>query len=70
MPRPIALWSRAAPDLDTLLKDYKSTVSISHAEVFDRHSANIESRAVRSRLANGMKVVVLPRRLRPTWCPV
>jgi zinc protease len=52
----------AAPDLDTLLKDYKSTVSISHAEVFDPTPANIESRAVRSRLANGMKVVVLPKK--------
>src|SRR5215831_18985105 len=49
------------PDLDALLKNYKSTVTISRAEVFDPTPANIESRVVRSKLANGMKVVMLPK---------
>jgi zinc protease len=50
------------PDLNNLLKDYKSTVTISHAEVFDPTPANIESRVLRSKLANGMKVVILPKK--------
>ena len=50
------------PDLDALLKNYKSTVTISHAEVFDPTPANIEKRVVRSKLANGMKVVMLTKK--------
>jgi zinc protease len=50
------------PDLTALLKDYKSTVSISHGEIFDPTPANIESRVVRSKLSNGMKVVMLPKK--------
>jgi zinc protease len=52
----------AAPDLETLLRDYKSTVVISHAEVFDPTPANIEARAVREKLSNGMKLVILPKK--------
>ncbi len=50
------------PDLEAILKDHKSTVTISHAEVFDPTPANIESRVVRSKLPNGMKVVMLPKK--------
>ena len=50
------------PDLESLLKDHKSTVTITHAEVFDPTPANIESRVVRSQLPNGMKVVILPKK--------
>jgi zinc protease len=50
------------PDLEALLKDHKSTVTITHAEVFDPTPANIESRVVRSKLPNGMKVVILPKK--------
>jgi zinc protease len=49
------------PDLESLLKDHVSTVTISHAEVFDPTPANIEKRVVRSQLPNGMKVVMLPK---------
>ena len=35
---------------------------ISHGESFDPAPANIESRVVRSKLANGMKLVVLPKK--------
>jgi zinc protease len=51
----------ATPDLAVTLKNYKSTVTIVHAETFDPTIANIESRVVRSKLANGMKVDVLPK---------
>jgi zinc protease len=50
------------PDLEALLKDHKSTVTITHAEVFDPTPANIESRVVRSQLPNGMKLVILPKK--------
>ena len=50
------------PDLDALLKNYKSTVTISHAEAFDPTPANIEARVARSKLANGMKLVMLPKK--------
>jgi zinc protease len=49
------------PDLEALLANYSSKVTISHAERFDPTPANIESRVVRSKLANGMKAVVLPK---------
>jgi zinc protease len=52
----------ATPDLDATLKTYKSTVTIVHAETFDPTIANIESRVVRSKLANGMKVDILPKK--------
>jgi zinc protease len=51
----------AAPDLEAMLRDYKSTVTISHGESFDPAPANIEQRVARSKLANGMKLVVLPK---------
>jgi len=47
------------PDLEATLKNYKSTINIVHAEMFDPTIANIESRLVRSKLANGMKLDVL-----------
>jgi zinc protease len=50
------------PDLQSLLNNYKSSVLISHAEVFDPTPANIESRVLRFRLPNGMKVVILPKK--------
>ncbi|MGO9257771.1 MAG: M16 family metallopeptidase [Bryobacteraceae bacterium] len=50
------------PDLAVLLKDYKSNVVISRAEVFDPTPANIEVRVVRDKLANGMKLVMLSKK--------
>src|ERR1019366_7608342 len=50
------------PDLETLLKDYKRSVVISRGESFDPTPANIESRLTRSKLPNGMKLVVLPKK--------
>jgi zinc protease len=50
------------PDLNSLLANYKSSVTVEHGEVFDPTPTNIERRLVRSKLANGMKVVVLPKK--------
>jgi len=50
------------PDLEALLKDYKSTINISHGEAFDPTPSNIESRVLRSKLPNGMKIVMLPKK--------
>jgi hypothetical protein len=37
-------------------------VTVAQGEVFDPSPANIESRVARSKLANGMKVVVVPKK--------
>jgi zinc protease len=52
----------ARPDLASTLRDYKSTVTVVRGETFDPTIANIESRVVRGRLANGMRVAVLPKK--------
>lgn len=52
----------AAPALSETLRDYTSKVSVVRGESFDPTIPNIESRVVRSRLANGMKVAVLSKK--------
>jgi zinc protease len=54
----------ATPDLEALFKGYKSELTVSQGESFDPTPANIESRIIRSKLPNGMKLVVLPRQTR------
>jgi zinc protease len=54
----------AAPDFESLFGDYKSTATVSQGESFDPTPANIESRITRSRLPNGMKLAMLPRKTR------
>jgi zinc protease len=54
----------AAPDTAVLLKDYKGGEVVSQGEMFDPTPSNIESRIARTRLANGMKLVLLPKRTR------
>ena len=54
----------AAPDTAALLKDYKGGVTVSQGEAFDPTPSNIEGRLTRTRLANGMKVVLLPKKTR------
>jgi zinc protease len=51
-----------APDLKKTLENYKSTISVARAETFDPTIPNIEHRVVRSKLSNGMKVAVLPKK--------
>jgi zinc protease len=52
----------AAPTLSSYLSTYTSTVKVVHGESFDPTIANIESRVVRSKLANGMKVAILTKK--------
>jgi zinc protease len=52
----------AAPDLDALLANYRSTVTVAKGEAFDPAPANIERRVVRSQLAGGMRLALLPRK--------
>jgi zinc protease len=54
----------AAPDTAVLLKDYKGGEVVSQGEAFDPTPSNIESRLTRTRLASGMKVVLLPKTTR------
>ncbi len=52
----------ATPDLAETFRNYSSKVSVVRGESFDPTIANIESRVVRSKLSNGMKVAVLPKK--------
>jgi zinc protease len=52
-----------APTLSSFLSNYKSSITVSRAEEFDPTPANIEKRVVRSKLANGMKVAMLPKKM-------
>ena len=51
----------ATPDLETLLKDYKTELSVSAGEAFDSTPAAVEKRVIRGTLQNGMKLVMLPK---------
>jgi zinc protease len=52
----------ATLDLEATLRNYKSSINVAHGEVFDPTPANIEARVQRGKLANGMKLVVLPKK--------
>jgi zinc protease len=53
-----------APTLSSFLRPgYTSSIAVSRAEEFDPTPANIEKRVVRSRLSNGMKVAMLPKKM-------
>jgi zinc protease len=53
----------ATPDLTPIFTNYKSSIAVSRAEEFDPTPANIEKRLQRSQLANGMHVVMLPKKM-------
>ncbi|MBK7936706.1 MAG: insulinase family protein [Lewinellaceae bacterium] len=53
-----------APNLAELLKDYKGKAAIAQGEDFDPTPANIESRTVRGKLANGMQYAMLSKKNR------
>jgi len=53
-----------SPDLDSVFKTYKSSMTVSQGEAFDPAPANIENHLTRSKLPNGMKVVMLPKSTR------
>jgi zinc protease len=53
-----------APALSSFLSPgYTSSIAVSRAEEFDPTPANIEKRVVRSKLANGMKMALLPKKM-------
>jgi zinc protease len=52
----------STPDLADTFKNYTSKVSVVRGESFDSTIANIDSRIVRSKLSNGMKVAVLSKK--------
>lgn len=54
----------AAPDVESLVKDYKGNAALASGEAFDPSPANIESRTTRVDLANGMKLAMLSKKTR------
>jgi zinc protease len=62
--KPVRAEVPATPELATLFKDYKGSTGIAQGEAFDPTPANVEARVVRSQLASGLKMVILPRQLR------
>jgi zinc protease len=52
------------PDLVAKLKDYKGDAAATEGEVFDPSPANIEARAIRTTLPNGLKIILLPKKNR------
>jgi zinc protease len=54
----------APPDVASVLKDYKGGAALEQGEAFDPTPANIEGRLQRSKLPDGMKVDLLPKKTR------
>jgi len=54
----------AAPSVDSLLKNYKSSVVVATGEAFDPSPANIDSRVHRSALKSGMRLALLSKKNR------
>jgi zinc protease len=53
-----------APDIVALVKDYKGDAAKAEGEAFDPSPANIDARTQRSKLPNGLKLVLLPKKTR------
>ena len=51
----------ATPNLTALLANFKTDFKVAHGETFDPTPANIESRVIRAKLGNGMKLAMLPK---------
>jgi zinc protease len=54
----------AAPDVMSLVKDYRGGAAIAEGEVFEVSPSNIESRTERGTLASGLKYALLPKKTR------
>jgi zinc protease len=54
----------AAPNVDSLLRNYHSDAVVATGEAFDPTPANIESRAHRTTLKSGLRLVLLSKRTR------
>jgi zinc protease len=53
-----------APDLNTMLHEYRGGEGVRLGEAFDPSPKRIESRLVRGELANGIRTALLPKRTR------
>ncbi len=60
-PEPDRTQVPSSPDLATVFENYKSGMTISQGEAFDPTPVNIEKHLIRSKLQNGLKVVMLPK---------
>jgi zinc protease len=54
----------AVPDVAKLVSEYKGGVAIAAGEEFDPTPANVEARVQRAQLANGLKLVMMPKKTR------
>lgn len=54
----------ATPDPATLFKDYRGGTTIQAGEAFNPTPQNIEARVIRTKLPNGMKLVMFPKKTR------
>lgn len=52
------------PELAATFKDFKGGEAMAPGEVFDPSNANIDSRVTRGKMANGLKVTLLPKKNR------
>jgi zinc protease len=50
-----------ASDLDAVLKDYKTAMTVAQGEAFEPTPANIEKHVTRTKLPNGLKLAMLPK---------
>ena len=55
---------KPAPDVSAMLNNYAGRAAVEQGEAFDPTPANIEARIQRATLANGMKLVMLPKKTR------
>jgi zinc protease len=53
-----------APDVDSLVKDYKGTQIISQGEAFDPSTSNIDKRTIRGDLKGGLKLSFIEKKTR------
>ncbi|HTC34362.1 MAG TPA: pitrilysin family protein [Bryobacteraceae bacterium] len=51
----------AASDLEAVFKDYKTGMTVAQGEAFDPAPANIEKHVTRMKLADGLKLAMLPK---------
>jgi zinc protease len=55
---------KPAPDLSAMLNNYTGRAAVEQGEAFDPSPANIDARTQRVTLANGMKLILLPKKTR------
>ena len=63
-PKPDRAPAPATVDVAALVRDYKGDAAVAAGETFDPTPANLDARAQRFTLPNGMKVALLPKKTR------